>query len=223
MILAAGRGERMRPLSDTLPKPLLTVYGKPLIVHHLERLSRNGFKDVVINIAHLGYKIPEVLGDGTQWGLHITYSDEQATGALESAGGILKALPFLGNEFLVINGDIWCDYPVMPHIQLKHCLAHLIVVPNPSHNPEGDFALVHEHIVNNSTPRFTFSGIGYYRAELFEHLSPGSQPLAPLLRNAATNQRVSGVLYQGIWHDIGTPERLTALRASEYGTTDYRS
>ncbi len=203
----------MRPLSDTLPKPLLTVHGKPLIVHHIERLARNGFHEIVINIAHLGYKIPETLWDGSQWGMRIFYSDEQETGALESAGGIIKALPLLGKEFLVVNGDIWSDYEFDAHFQLKQYLAHLILVPNPDHNPKGDFALTKGHVHNTADTMLTFSGIGYYRAELFKHCPYGKAALAPLLRDAITNRRVSGMLYRGVWRDIGTPERLAELNA----------
>ena len=143
MILAAGLGTRMKPLTDTTPKPLLKVGGIPLIVWHIERLAHDGFTDIVINIAHLGYQIPEALGDGSDWGVNIIYSDEQEEGRLESAGGIVKALPLLGDEtFLVINGDIWTDYDFQDHRKLgKGILAHLVLVPNPEHNPEGDFAL----------------------------------------------------------------------------------
>ncbi len=203
----------MRPLSDTLPKPLLSVHGKPLIVHHIERLARHGFNEIVINIAHLGHTIPKALGDGSQWGVHIVYSDEQEEGALESAGGIVKALPLLGKEFLVVNGDIWCDYAFDAHFQLKQYLAHLVLVPNPDHNLHGDFAL-HKGIVHNvDDTLLTFSGIGYYRAELFKNVAYGRAALAPLLREAVTNNRVSGVLYRGVWRDIGTPERLAELNA----------
>ncbi len=213
MILAAGRGERMRPLSDTVPKPLLTVYGKPLIVYHIEKLAQSGFKTIVINIAHLGHKIPEALGDGSQWGVTLLYSDEHDEGALESAGGIVKALPLLGEAFLVVNGDVWCDYTFDAHTALKQYLAHLIVVPNPEHHQEGDFALKDGILATEGTPKFTFSGIGYYRAELFKDLPYGKTALAPLLKTAMTNRRVSGMLYEGVWRDIGTPERLTALNA----------
>jgi len=203
----------MRPLSDTLPKPLLSVHGKPLIVHHIERLARNGFSEIVINIAHLGYTIPKALGDGSQWGVRIVYSDEQEEGALESAGGIVKALPLLGKEFLVVNGDIWCDYTFDAHFQLKQYLAHLVLVPNPDHNVQGDFALEKGIVHNVGDTLLTFSGIGYYRAELFKNVAYGRAALAPLLREAITNNRVSGVLYRGVWRDIGTPERLAELNA----------
>ncbi len=214
MILAAGRGERMRPLSDTLPKPLLHVQGKPLIIHHIERLSRNGFKEIVINIAHLGHLIPKLLGNGAQWNVALEYSDERAEGALESAGGICKALPLLGSEFLVVNGDIWCDYAFDANYRLKQYLAHLLLVPNPPHNLNGDFALSQGVLSNKANLQYTFSGIGYYRAELFKDLPCGKAALAPLLREAIANRRVSGMLYHGVWHDIGTPERLQAVNVS---------
>ncbi len=211
MILAAGRGERMRPLSDSLPKPLLEVYGKSLIACHIEKLARNGFKEIIINIAHLGHKISEALGDGSQWGVNIIYSDEQKEGALESAGGIIKALPLLGKEFLVVNGDVWCDYEFDVGFKLKQRLAHLILVPNPKHNAEGDFVLHDGVLANEGNEKFTFSGIGYYRAELFKDVPYGKTALAPILRKAMTSRRVSGVLYEGMWRDIGTPERLVEI------------
>jgi len=212
MILAAGRGERMRPLTDTLPKPLLEVHGKPLIMHHLENLSKSGFKDVIINIAHLGYKIPEALGDGSRWGLNITYSDEQKSGALESLGGIVKALPLLGDEtFLVVNGDIFCDYEFESDFDLGDKMAHLILVPNPPHNEKGDFGLEGSLVCNKSDDMVTFSGIGYYNPKIFKNLQPIKALLAPLLRKMIEKQEISGELYRGIWHDIGTPQRLQKI------------
>ncbi|QOP46552.1 N-acetylmuramate alpha-1-phosphate uridylyltransferase MurU [Sulfurimonas paralvinellae] len=212
LILAAGRGERMRPLTDILPKPLLEVGGKPLIVWHLERLSHSGFKEVVINIAHLGYKIPEALGDGSRWGVKISYSDEQESGALESLGGIVKALPLLGDEpFLVVNGDVFCDYPFNADFDLGNKLAHLILVPNPPHNEKGDFGLEGSLICNKSASMFTFSGIGYYNPKIFKDITPIKAPLAPLLRKLIEKKEISGELYKGIWHDIGTPQRLNKI------------
>jgi len=212
MILAAGRGERMRPLTDTLPKPLLEVHGKPLIVHHLENLSLNGFKEVVINIAHLGYKIPEALGDGSHWNLTITYSDEQQSGALESLGGIVKALPLLGDApFLVVNGDIFCDYEFAHNFDLEQKLAHLILVPNPPHNEKGDFGLEGSLVCNKSNDMVTFSGIAYYNPKIFKNLTPTEAPLAPLLRKMIEKKEISGTLYRGLWHDIGTPQRLQKI------------
>jgi MurNAc alpha-1-phosphate uridylyltransferase len=209
MILAAGRGERMRPLTDSLPKPLLEVRGKPLIVWHLENLARNGFKEVIINIAHLGYKIPEALGDGSKWNLHISYSDEQSSGALESAGGIKKALPLLGNTpFLVVNGDLFCDYAFDANFDLKDKLAHLILVKNPPHNQKGDFGLDGTLVVNQAKNMVTFSGIGYYSPQFFKDLTQEKSPLAPLLREAIKIKKISGEMFNKIWHDIGTPKRL---------------
>ncbi|MCF6206057.1 MAG: nucleotidyltransferase family protein [Sulfurovum sp.] len=214
MILAAGLGTRMRPLTDHTPKPLLKVGGIPLIVWHLEKLAHYGFKEVVINIAHLGYKIPEALGDGSEWGLKIIYSDEQEEGCLESAGGIVKALPHLSDSdpFLVVNGDIWTDYDFDTTMKLAPgMLAHLILIPNPPHNPEGDFALLEGKVVDNR--EYTFSGIGYYSPKLFADVPYGKSALAPLLREAIYEGRVTGELYEGEWYDIGTPQRLEEINA----------
>ncbi len=213
MILAAGLGTRMRPLTDTTPKPLLKVGGIPLIVWHIERLAHDGFTDIVINIAHLGYQIPQALGNGREWGVNITYSDEQEEGGLESAGGIVKALPLLGDEtFLVVNGDIFTDYDFQYKRKLADdVLAHLILVPNPEHNPEGDFALDGQRVVD--AKQYTFSGIGYYSPKLFADVPYGKSALAPLLRAAMKEGKVTGELYEGEWLDIGTPERLELLNA----------
>jgi len=212
MILAAGRGERMRPLTDVLPKPLLEVRGKPLIVWHIEKLVKAGFKEIIINIAHLGYKIPEVLGDGSRWGVNIIYSDEQESGALESAGGIVKALPLLGDEpFLVVNGDVFCDYAFDVNFNLENNLAHLILVPNPEHNKNGDFGLKNASVLNQDDIQYTFSGIGYYNPKLFENLEVTKSALAPLLRAEIENKNISGELFSGTWHDIGTPQRLKEI------------
>ena len=213
MILAAGLGTRMRPLTEKTPKPLLKVGGIPLIVWHIERLAHDGFTNIIINIAHLGYQIPEALGDGSQWGVNITYSDEQEEGALESAGGIVKALPLLGDDpFAVVNGDVWTDYDFQDHRKLADgILAHLVLVPNPEHNPEGDFALEDNKIVD--AKQYTFSGIGYYSPKLFEGVPYGKSALAPLLRAAMKEGKVTGELYEGEWLDIGTPKRLELLNA----------
>jgi len=213
MILAAGLGSRMRPLTDVTPKPLLKVGGIPLIVWHIEKLGHQDYKNVVINIAHLGYQIPEALGDGSNWGVHIEYSDEQEEGGLDSAGGIVKALPLLGDEpFLVVNGDVFTDYDFQYHRKLADgVLAHLILVPNPEHNPEGDFALDGQRVIDNK--QYTFSGIGYYSPKLFEGVPYGKSALAPLLRAAMKEGKVTGELYEGEWLDIGTPERLERLNA----------
>ncbi|HEY3431837.1 MAG TPA: nucleotidyltransferase family protein [Rhodocyclaceae bacterium] len=214
MVLAAGRGERMRPLTDVTPKPLLPVGGKPLIVWHLERLAVAGFKEVVINHAHLGHLIEETLGDGQHLGLLITYSAEPP-GALETAGGIVKALPLLGSDpFLVINGDVFCDWDLaLAHQALNtNDLAHLVLVPNPGHNEKGDFALADHRISSEGSPSFTFAGIGVYRPQLFaELISDQPAKLAPLLRTAMNAGKVSGELHTGRWVDVGTPQRLAEL------------
>jgi len=213
MILAAGLGTRMRPLTDRTPKPLLKVGGIPLIGCHLERWGHDDWKDIVSIIAHLCYQIPEALGDGSNWGVKILYSDEQKEGALESAGGIVKALPLLGEEtFLVLNGDIFTDYDFQYHRKLADgILAHLILVPNPEHNPDGDFALDGNRVIDNK--QYTFSGIGYYSPKLFKDLPYGKSALAPLLRAAMKEGKVTGELYEGEWLDIGTPQRLERLNA----------
>ncbi len=212
MILAAGLGERMRPLTDHTPKPLLEVASKPLIVYHIEKLAAAGFSEIIINIAHLGHMIPEALGDGSKWGVKITYSDEQEEGALESLGGIVKALPLLGDEpFLVVNGDVWCDYAFDVNLSLNDKLAHLILVDNPEHNVDGDFALVDGEVKRDGAEKLTFSGIGYYNPKLFKDQPYGSAPLAPLLRETMDLGKVSGEHYGGSWRDIGTPERLDEM------------
>jgi len=211
MILAAGRGERMRPLTDTIPKPLLPVGGKPLIVHHIERLREAGFRDIIINLGHLGHLLPKTLGDGSRWGVNIYYSDEQESGALESLGGIVNALPLLGDEpFLVVNGDIFCDYPFDANFTPKE-KAHIILVPNPTHNEKGDFGLEKDYVCNVARNMFTFSGIGYYHPSLFTNIPATKEPLAPLLRELADRQELTGELYEGLWHDIGTPQRLKEI------------
>lgn len=213
MILAAGRGERMRPLTDITPKPLLPVAGKPLIVWHLERLARAGIRDIVINHAHFGEQIEALLGDGAAWGVRIDYSAEPP-GALETAGGIANALPLLGDApFLVVNGDIFCDWD-FARACATDALAHLVLVDNPPHHPAGDFSLEHEKVGAGGTAKLTFSGIGIYRPELFASI-PHGQPakLAPLLRDAIAAGRVTGERHDGRWEDVGTPERLAALDA----------
>ena len=222
MILAAGRGERMRPLSDRIPKPLLPVAGKPLIVWHLERLARAGFDCIVINHAHLGDQIEALLGTGDAWGVSIRYSPEPA-GALETAGGIAQALaladaPLGDDAFLVVNGDIYCewDFHRAAGALGANDLAHLVLVPNPAHHTAVDFALAQGRVADAGavadTARHTFAGIGIYRRELFAATVPGqSAPLAPLLRAAMAQQRVSGELHTGRWVDVGTPQRLTEL------------
>lgn len=218
MILAAGRGERMRPLTDHQPKPLLPVAGKPLIVWHLERLARAGFQEVVINHAWLGAQIEAALGDGSAFGLSIRYSAEAT--ALETAGGIARALPFLGPEhFLVINGDVWCDWDPAQAPALAATLsadqAWLLLVDNPPQHPKGDFLLEQGQVRDAEGPRLTFSGIGIYHPGMFSALPPDAPaPLAPLLRAAMAQNRVHGARHDGRWIDVGTPERLAALDAT---------
>ncbi len=211
MILAAGRGERMRPLTDTTPKPLLVVGGKALIEYHLAALQQAGIHEVIINHAWLGEQIESSLGNGDRYGLHIEYSAEIPE-ALETAGGIIQALPWLGTEpFMVINGDIWCDYPLQQLPRQPVGLAHLVMVANPPHNPEGDFCLMDNKLHAQGSSKLTYSGIGVYHPQLFAGLEPGIRPLAPLLQNAMATEQVSGEYYQGRWYDIGTPERLNEL------------
>jgi len=215
MILAAGRGERMRPLTLVRPKPLLEAGGAPLIVHHLRALASAGFEDVVVNLSWLGDQIRGALGDGSRYGVRLHYSDEGPE-PLETGGGILRALPLLGaGPFLVLNGDVWTDvdWSALRERLAPDDLAHLVLVPNPAHNPNGDFVLERGRIVESAGPRATFSGVGVYRAELFAGCSDGIFKLAPLLRAAARAGRVSGELHGGTWLDIGTPERLAHLDA----------
>ena len=216
MILAAGRGERMRPLTEHTPKPLLKVGGKALIVWHLENLAKAGFKEVVINHAHLGSQIEAALGDGSQWGLQISYSPEEK--ALETAGGIAYALPLLtknGSEnepFLVVNGDTFTDID-FANIQLTaNMLAHLMLVDNPPQHSQGDFSIDNGLLINHGEPMRTFSGVGVYHPNLFASIKRGdAAKLAPLLRQAIAENKATAQYYQGVWHDIGTPERLQAL------------
>ena len=209
MILAAGRGERMRPLTDRMPKPLLPVAGKALIVWHIERLARAGIHDLVINHAHLGDQIEDALGDGSRWGLSIRYSREGQGTALETGGGILRALPLLGDEpFLVLNADVWSDLePACLGIAAGD-LAQLLMVKNPPQHPQGDFRLAGGRLHTEGEPRLTYSGIGVYRPALFAGSSPGAFPLGPLLREAMHAGRVGGQRHLGLWFDVGTPQRL---------------
>ena len=212
MVLAAGRGERMRPLTDRVPKPLLRVRGKPLIVYHLEKLSRLGVKHVVINLAWLGEQIRAALGDGERWKLRIHYSDEGAE-ALETGGGIFHALPWLGPQpFLVVNADVFTDFEFEDIQIAPEALAQLVLVANPQHHPRGDFALIGGRIAEQGEARWTYAGIGLYRPELFEGCSAGKFPLLPLLQRAIAARRLHGQLFQGAWDDVGSVERLAALQ-----------
>lgn len=212
MILAAGHGERLRPLTDRVPKPLIEAGGKPLIDWHLERLARAGIEEVVVNLAHLGGVLRDAVGDGSRFGLVIRYSDEPP-GALETGGGILKALPLLGEKpFLLVNGDCWTDLdPATLPLPVKD-LAHLVLVDNPAHNPSGDFALEAGRVRNTGRPMLTYSGIAVLHPGLFRDCRPGRFPLTPLLRQAADVGRAGGTHHEGAWFDAGTPERLEALR-----------
>ncbi|RJG07088.1 nucleotidyltransferase family protein [Noviherbaspirillum cavernae] len=228
MIFAAGRGERMRPLTDDCPKPLLKVRGRPLIVWHILNLVRAGITEIVINHAHLGQMIEDALGDGSKFGARIVYSAEGT--ALETAGGIAKARPLLGEEpFVAVAADVYCphfDFEQVkttledndmwgnPHPADKRDVAWLYLVKNPPHHPKGDFALNSFSIANEGEPRYTFSGIGVYRPEIFDGIEAGqSAPLAPILRRYADRGHVGGEVVRGNWTDVGTPERLAQLNA----------
>ena len=228
MLLAAGRGERMRPLTDSCPKPLLKVRGRSLIVWHILNLVKAGIHDIVINHAHLGAMLEDSLGDGSQFGARLQYSPE--TTALETAGGIAQALPLLGNAaFLVVSADIY-----IPHFDFRECLntleendpwgmplaaeardlAWLYMVKNPTFHPHGDFALTLMGLSNHTDNRHTFANIGVYRPELFASIEAGSHAkLGPLLTQQVESGRIGGELYRGIWHNVGTPEQLAALNA----------
>ena len=226
LIFAAGRGERMRPLTEHTPKPLLEVGGKPLIVWHLERLAAAGIAYVAINTSHLAAQFPAALGDGSRWGLRIRYAYEGET-PLETGGGMLNALPLLGREpFLAINGDVYCDVDFAALPAEPPQLAHLLLVDNPAHHPEGDFALDAQALVHDAgSAKFTFSGIGVYRRELLQNWrevigevagAPTQPPrfgLAPLLRATMATGAISGTHYRGAWTDVGTPQRLAELNA----------
>jgi len=212
MILAAGRGERMGALSTARPKPLLEVGGKPLIAHLVARLGAFGFDEIVVNLAYRGGQIAAALGDGRRFGVDIAYSDENDS-PLETGGGIRNALPTLGPDpFGVVNGDIWTDFPFSRLRDVAVDLAHLVLVDNPCHRREGDFRLDAGRVTGSGEPRLTFSGIGVYRPDLFDGVTEDRFPLAPLLVRAMRGGRVSGEYYGGEWRDVGTPERLRALR-----------
>lgn len=217
MVLAAGRGERMRPLTDTTPKPLLPVAGKPLIGWHLEALARAGIREVVVNLSWLGDRIRAALGDGAAYGVSITWSDEGPV-ALETGGGIFRALAHLGPEpFLVVNGDTWTDVDFASLRVDAGADARLVLVPNPAHHPRGDFGLDGDRVVERDTDRFTFSGIAVYRPAFFAGCEDGRFPLLPLLKRSIAAGRLGGQVHRGRWIDVGTPERLAALDAELRG------
>jgi MurNAc alpha-1-phosphate uridylyltransferase len=213
MILAAGKGERMRPLTDKIPKPLLEVAGKPLIVWHIEKLAKAHFKEVVINHAYLGEMIEAYLGNGSKWGLKIQYSREGSP--LETAGGIKKALSFLGDEpFLVVNADIFTDldYITLKNMNLDNFKGHLVMVKNPPHHMKGDFVLKHNKIELEGSNKLTFSGLAIYRPEIFEEINMESvAKLAPILKKLIDAGCICGEEYHGLWFDIGTPKRLEEI------------
>lgn len=211
MLLAAGKGERMRPLTEHTPKPLLRAGGKRLIEYHLHALRRSGITEIVINLSWLGEQIEQTIGTGAAYGVSILYSNEGPQ-PLETAGGIIAALPLLGDApFLVVNADIWTDYDFSQLPTVLAGLAYLVLVDNPSHHPQGDFALQQEQVVNTGSRLLTYSGIGVYHPGMFTGLAPGIRPLAPLLRAAIERGDVQGTHYRGRWHDVGTPQRLAEL------------
>jgi MurNAc alpha-1-phosphate uridylyltransferase len=217
LILAAGLGERMRPLTDTTPKPLLEVHGKPLIVHHIEKLAAAGVNYIAINTSHLADQFPDVLGDGSRWGVRLRYSYEGPT-PLETGGGMLKALPLLGSDpFIVVSADIWSDidYAALPW--QPEGVAHLVMVPNPDFHPRGDFALLdgqlHDEDAPTSAERLTFGNVGIYRPEIVAGEAPGKFKLAPMYRRAIAQRKLSGERYDGFWRNVGNPAQLEQLRA----------
>ena len=216
VLLAAGHGKRMRELTETTPKPLLKVGELSLIEHHLVRLAQQGFQNIVINLAYLADQIQDRLGDGSHYGLKILYSDESATGALETAGGIRHALHLIDSDpFIVINADIWTDYPFADLLKDFCGTARLVMVENPAHNQAGDFSVAADssrlQIVSDSNQTHTFSGIAIYHKASFEKLAPGPRPLAPVLRKLIAQQDLDGEVFEGLWQDIGTPERLAEI------------
>jgi N-acetyl-alpha-D-muramate 1-phosphate uridylyltransferase len=213
MLLAAGRGERMRPITDSLPKPLVRVRGRALISWHLAALARAGIREVVINTSWLGEQLRAALGDGGEFGVRLIWSDEGPV-PLETGGGIFHALPWLGPEaFLVVNADIWTDVDFGSLRLEPESHAHLVLIPNPPHHPRGDFALEGGVVLNRDSECFTYSGVGIYRPEFFAGCSPGRFPLLPLLNRAIAAGRVRGQVHRGEWCDVGTPERLARLEA----------
>ena len=217
MILAAGYGKRLRPLTDRIPKPLVEVGGKPLIVHQIEKLATTGFREIIINLGHLGSQIPEALGDGSSWGASISYSDE-GHAPLETGGGLAKALPLLGPEvFLVVNGDVWCDldFASIPKVLPPEDDAFLYLVPQPAWRERGDFALSDKGRVRESEhPDSLYAGIALYHPRILDGAKVEKFSIVPRLRSAIAKNRVGGIKHEGTWDDVGTPERLEAIRRS---------
>ncbi len=211
MILAAGRGERLRPLTENTPKALVEVRGRSLLERHLDRLAAAGIDTVVINLGWLGERIAERVGSGHEYGLDVIYSPE-GDNILETGGGIHRALPLLGADpFLVVNADIYTDMPLPPAALADADVGHLVLVPRPAHKERGDFDLRNGRVCESDNPDHTFSGVAVYRPEFFAGCEPGRFPLAPMLRAAARSGRMAGSLYEGLWEDVGTPERLADL------------
>ncbi len=214
MLLAAGRGNRLRPWTDHTPKPLLAIAGKPLIVYHLEKLASCGFTEVIINVSYLGSQIEQALGNGEQFGLKIYYSHEET--ALETGGGIFRVLDLLGPDpFLVVNADIYTDFPFNHLPKLNDNKGHIVLVANPLHNPQGDYHLTTQgKITLEGTPKYTFSGIGIYSSELFQACTPGIFRLPTVFKSAISTHQLSGQIYSGLWCDVGTIERWQELEKS---------
>ena len=215
MVLAAGYGNRLRPLTDHTPKPLVSIGGKPLIVHPLEKLATCGFKDVVINLGHLGSKISEALGEGSKWGLTIQYSDEGPE-PLETGGGLAKALPLLGTDpFLVVNGDVWTDldFSKIPQTLPENDLATLYLVPKPNWRDRGDFSTINDRVVETENPEYLYAGIAIYHPKILDGAKIEKFSIVPRLKDAISRNQVGGILLQGEWDDVGTPSRLSDLRA----------
>ena len=216
MILAAGYGKRLRPLTDHTPKPLVSIGGKPLIVHHLEKIAQTGIKEVVINLGHLGSKIPEALGDGDTWGLSIQYSEE-GPDPLETGGGMAKALPLLGSEtFLLVNGDVWCDldFSSIPRSLESNDQSLLYLVQQPEWRERGVFSLVNGRVVESESPQYLYAGIALYHPSILEGAKVEKFSIVPRLKQAIASDRVAGILHLGEWDDVGTPERLHAIQAN---------
>jgi MurNAc alpha-1-phosphate uridylyltransferase len=213
MILAAGRGERLRPITDLRPKALCTIDKMPLIEYHVIHLAKAGFERLVINHAHLGGQIRQHLGNGNRWNIEICYAPEPP-GGLETGGGIVNALPLLGEQaFMTVNADIFTNFDFAAFNMPTHSLAHLVLVNKPSYSPRGDFGLTNAQQLDNHGQQYTFAGIAYYRPTLFKNNAPGRYSVTPLLRQLAADKQATGEIYSGVWFDIGSPERLKSANS----------